>query len=127
MFRPILAASIFLLATGAGQPAMTDRTFLGDALDPRIARCGVTIDGDGLVTLRPFLDASADVAGSFRLLVRKHSAGGSSLTSQAGNFANGTLGNLVVMLNAPATMDLTMTLDDQRGAPLCRLEQRISL
>ena len=77
--------------------------------------------------MRPFLQASSDVSGSFEILVNKRSASGTSVTRQAGSFDNGTLGGIAIALNAPGRLDIQMTLVDAGGGRLCGLERTVTI
>ena len=127
MLRTALIAPLLLVFSSTSEASMSDQTILGRVLDPRIQRCGVIVGGDGIVTVRPFIEASSEVYGTLTLRVGKTSSSGTSISAQTGRVAHGNAAEMVIAVNAPATLELSMTLNDARQAPLCRLEERISI
>ena len=92
MFKTLFAASVLSIATSSTGISMSNQIFFGQVQDLRVEKCGVAIDGHGVVSIRPFIQASADVSGSFHIRVNKRSSAGTSVTDQSGRFTNGSLG-----------------------------------
>ncbi len=122
-----IAPLLLIVFSSTSEASMGDQTILGRVLDPRIQRCGVIVEGDGIVTVRPFIEASSDVYGTLTLRVGKTSNSGTSVSAQTGPVAEGRATDMVIAVNAPARLELSMAIDDARQAPLCRLEERISI
>ena len=94
MIGKSLIATGLLLFSSASEASMNGQTIDGDILDPRIAACGVTVDGNGGVFLRPFIETSHELAGTYRFAISSWSGSNSNTTSQANRFSYWTWGVL---------------------------------
>lgn len=110
-----------LAMPASGEVSMSSQIVSGEILDNRVASCGVEVRDGPMVTLRPFMEASGELSGSFTVIVTKKSRSGKSTTRQGGNFGDGRFGgNLIGVDRAPVVgIDLQVTAGD--GTPLCRL------
>jgi hypothetical protein len=127
MIGKSLLATGFLLFSSASEASMNGRTINGDILDPRIAACGVTIDGNGGVFLRPFIETSHELAGTYRFAIASRSGSNSSVTSQANRFSGGSLGSSVVGIGRASKVSIDLEVTEANGAALCRVKTDIDL
>jgi hypothetical protein len=116
-----------LLASAGSGFAADEQTLLGDALDARVSRCGVVVGSEDMAVVRPFIEASTDVSGSFQLFVEKSSASGSSSTSQGSSFGGGTLGEMQAVFDRPSNLQIRLTVTGEDGSPLCTLDEQLQL
>lgn len=121
----LVAGILALLA--AGGASMNGRTINGETLDPRVTACGVVVEEGAIARLRPFIEASAELAGTFRLVVVKRSASGTSTSSQSNAFRAGTLGTFFVGIDRPSTARIELDVKANDGRPLCRLSRELKL
>jgi hypothetical protein len=112
-------ASIVLTATSAA--ATSDQTIFGTSSDPRVTRCGIAVTKGEMILVRPFIDASNDLDGSYRVDLDKVSASGHSRMVQTNAFTGGTLGNVSLQVNAGAKMVMALSVKGQDGRALCAL------
>lgn len=126
MIASDLVAGILALLT-AGGVSMNGRTIKGEILDPRITACGVVVEEGAMATLRPFIEAPADLEGTYRLMVAKRSASGTSTSSQANPFRAGTLGTPVISIDRPSTARIELEVKTRDGQSLCRLSRELKL
>ena len=121
------AVLVYLLFAAAGDASMRDQTISGDILDARVVACGIRI-GDGVrVELQPFLEASKDVSGKFQLTVTKKVASGTSTSNHASSFSGGSLGQIRLAFDRPATVAIQMAVNDRDGKLLCRIDTTVDL
>lgn len=123
----IQAMAALLLLSSNAEASMSDQTIMGTVQDQRITACGVMVTGDGMATIRPFIETSLPLAGKVQLSVSKTSASGTSQTNQGWAFTNGTLGSTSVQTNVPATLSIAMVVEDEAGTSLCRVQQELVL
>ena len=118
----VLAALAPLLFATSVEASMSDLIISGEILDSRVVACGIRIIDGEVANLRPFIEASADVSGSFRANLTKKSASGTSMISQGNAFSAGSLGNTQMAVDRPSEISIWMSIDDTNGKPLCRLD-----
>lgn len=116
-----------LLSSSASGASMNGLTVNGTILDPRIAACGVHVEETDFARLRPFIETSDALAGSFRIAVTKRSSSGTSVSSQSNRFAGGSLGNMVLIVDRPSQVAIDMAVMDGDGTLLCRVKTDIEL
>lgn len=127
MIGKSLIATGLLLFSSASEASMNGQTIDGDILDPRIAACGVTVDGNGGVFLRPFIETSHELAGTYRFAITSRSGSNSNTTSQANRFSGGTLGSSVVGIGRASRVSIDLEVTEANGAALCRVKTDIDL
>lgn len=127
MIGKSLLATGLLLFSSSSEASMNGRTINGDILDPRIAACGVTIDGDGGVFLRPFIETSHELAGTYRFAISSRSGSNSNTTSQTNRFSDGKLGSSVVGIGRASQASIELEVTEANGAALCRVKTDIDL
>lgn len=113
-------AALFLATSSVA--SMSDRTISGEILDTGIAACGVRVTDGDMASLRPFIEATANVSGTLRLDITKKSKSGTSSSSQSLSFSGGNVGNSIFFVDSPAEISIRMNVDDADGKPLCRLD-----
>lgn len=123
----ISAVLAHLLFATAGDDTMRDQTISGDILDARVAACGIRIGSGIRAELRPFIEASKDISGKFSVTVTKKSASGTSTSNHASSFSGGSLGNVRLAFDRPATVTIRMAVNDRDGKPLCRIDETVDL
>lgn len=116
-----------LLFSTASEASMNGQIIPGDILDPRITACGVRIDGGEFARLRPFIETSDALAGSFSISITKRSASGTSVSSQSNRFGGGSLGAAVIGVDRPASVAIDMQVNEAGGTALCRVKTDIEL
>lgn len=123
-----VALSCLALAATQAEASMKDRIISGESANSRITACGVALAGAQMVTLRPFIETSAsDLAGKFRINVIKRSRSGSAMVSQSNSFSGGSLGNVVLSVDAPSTLAIDMEVTDAAGTLLCKVNRSVDL
>jgi hypothetical protein len=125
--KATIAGGILLVSSMTGEASMNDRIVTGEILDQRVAQCGVRIDGTEIATLRPFIEMSEALTGTFRINVTKRSRSGTSMTSQSNRFANGSLGETVLAVDRPSTVVIDMQVNGTDGKIYCRVNAEIEL
>lgn len=123
----INAALLSLFFVTASEASMSDQTISGKILDQRITACGVRVSGEEMAALRPFIETSADVSGTFRVTITKKSASGTSMINQGNAFSAGKLGNVILAVDRPSKVSIHMTVSDTTGKPLCELDGSVEL
>jgi hypothetical protein len=113
-----------LLLTGL-MLSSTGSTVDGTTFDPRIEACGVHVEVSEMALLRPFIEASPDLAGSFRIAVTKRSRSGTAITSQSSRFTGGSLGDVSLAVDQPSRIDIDMTVTAPDGTALCGVDTNI--
>jgi hypothetical protein len=126
--KPYVFAALtpFLIAT-TNEASMSDQVIFGEILDSRITACGVRIDAGQMAALRPFIETSAEVSGTFRVSVTKKSTSGTSMINQGNAFSAGSLGNVLLAVDRPSNLTIEMAVRDRDGKELCRLSTVIDL
>jgi hypothetical protein len=119
-----LACLPILMATG--EASMNEQTILGKPADSRIARCGIVVEGGEVATVRPFMEASADLAGHFRIDLTKRSKSGTGMISQSNAFRGGKLSG-ALSVDRPAHVTVKMTVSAEDGSVLCTLDRQFDL
>ena len=127
MIGKSLIATGLLLLSSASEASMNGQTIDGDIFDPRIAACGVTVDGNDGVFLRPFIETSHELAGTYRFAISSRSGSNSNTTSQANRFSGGTLGSSVVGIGRASRVSIDLEVTEANGAALCRVKTDIDL
>lgn len=127
MIGKSLIATSLLLFSSASEASMNGQTINGDILDPRIAACGVTIDGDGGLFLRPFIETSHQLAGTYRFAITSRSGSSSNATSQTNRFTGGSLGSGTVGIGQASRVSIDLEVTEANGAALCRVKMDIDL
>lgn len=122
----ILLVSLILSAATLSSEASTNG-IAGRPLDPRVTRCGVTISGQELAVLRPFIETSDDLSGTFQVLLTKTSTGGTSAIRQATRFQGGSLGDVRLTVDRPSAVKLQLTVTETSGAPLCSIDAQLTI
>lgn len=102
--------------------SMSDRTISGEILDPRVTACGVSVTDGDMASLRPFIEATANVSGTLRINMTKKSPSGTSNSNQSTSFSGGSMGNSIFFVDSPSEISIRMHVDDADGKPLCRLD-----
>ena len=77
--------------------------------------------------LQPFLEASKDVSGKFQLTVTKKVASGTSTSNHASSFSGGSLGQIRLAFDRPATVAIQMAVNDRDGKLLFRIDTTVDL
>jgi hypothetical protein len=127
-FKPhMFAALLPLLSATTSEASMSDQVISGEILDARITACGVRVGDGDMAALRPFIETSADVSGTFRVSLTKKSTSGTSMINQDNAFAAGSLGNVVLAVDRPSNVLIQMTVTDNAGKALCRINEAIEL
>lgn len=106
---------------------MNGHTLSGEILDQRITACGVHVEDGAMARIRPFIETSVDLSGTFRLNVVKRSPSGTSTTSQSNVFRAGSLANVTVGIDRPSTVTIDLEVMAANGQPLCRLSKELSI
>lgn len=127
MIGKSLIATSLLLFSSASEASMNGQAINGDILDPRIAACGVTIDGDGGLFLRPFIETSYQLAGTYRFAITSRSGSNSNATSQTNRFTGGSLGSGMVGIGQASRVSIDLEVTEANGAALCRVKTDIDL
>ncbi|GGD04926.1 curli-like amyloid fiber formation chaperone CsgH [Aureimonas glaciei] len=122
----ILLLSLMLSAAIFPSEASTNG-IAGLALDPRITGCGVTISGGGMAVLRPFIETSSDLSGTFQVVMTKRSSGGTSAIRQSNRFKGGSLGDVQLAVDRPSSLTLRVSITEEGGAPLCSIDAEIAI
>lgn len=123
----IFAALLPLILTTASEASMSDQVISGEILDERVTACGVRIDNGQMAALRPFIETSANISGTFRISMTKKSASGTSMINQGNAFSAGSLGNVILAVDRPSNLSIQMTVNDADGKVLCRLAANVDL
>lgn len=127
MIGTSLLAMSLLLFSNASEASMNGQTVNGDILDPRIFACGVTIDGNGGVFLRPFIETSHQLMGTYRFTITSRSGSNSNATSQTNRFSGGSLGSSMVGIGRASQVSIDLEVRETNGAALCRVTTNIDL
>lgn len=122
MIGKLLLATSLLLSFNANEASMNGQTVNGKILDPRITACGIRIDGDDNLFLRPFIETSDELAGTFRLAITNRSGSNASVTSQTNRFSGGSLGSSVVGIGRAAQVSVSFEVNEVSGTALCRVK-----
>lgn len=121
----IVAGMLALLQ--AGGVSMNGRIMDGEILDNRVTACGVHVEEGPIARIRPFIEASADLAGTFSLGLSKRSASGTSVTRQSRAFEAGTLDGVAVAIDAPSSVAIELDVRAADGTALCRLSRKLEI
>ncbi len=121
---PLFLTGLMLSSTTPGA-SMDGSTVNGMIFDHRIEACGVYVEVSELALLRPFIEASRELAGSFQIAVTKQSRSGTAMTSQSNRFAGGSLGNVTLAVDRPSRIAIDMTVMAPDGTRLCRVDTSI--
>jgi hypothetical protein len=126
--RPhIFATLASVVLSTPSEASMSDQVISGDILDDRITACGVSINEGQMATLRPFIETSANISGTFRVSVIKRSTSGTSMMNQGNAFSAGSLGKVLLAVDRPSKLSIQMTVNDADGRALCRLSAEVDL
>jgi hypothetical protein len=96
-------------------------------IDQRVARCGITVSGDEIGRIEPFLDGHSDLMGRLEFDVTKRSPFGQSQSRQAVSFSGGKLRTAMISMEGPAEMDIVLSVKDRSGKTLCAMRRSIIL
>ncbi|HEY6629873.1 MAG TPA: hypothetical protein VIZ90_00335 [Rhizobiaceae bacterium] len=99
---------------------MVSQTLDAEILDPRVLRCGVSIEGEGMKTIRPFIETASDLRGRIDIKVQSRSGSNANVSRQSVGFP----GNNIIAVGRPASMRIEMTATSD-GKQLCRLAKDI--
>ena len=115
-----LALGLVAIAAPAIDASANDMQLSGRSTDPRVTRCGVTVQmDDRYATIAPFIETTIQLAGDYRLEVTKSSKGGSSRSVQASAFSGSDLGSTTITVDWPADISVLLSVTSESGAPLC--------
>jgi hypothetical protein len=113
-------AGILIFISSSGAETMTNQILDAEILDQRVTRCGVSIEGDAMKSIRPFIETSDDLKGKIDINVRSRSGSNVNATHQSIGFP----GNSVISVGRPSSMRIEMTATAQ-GREICRLSEEI--
>jgi len=99
---------------------MEAQTLDGEIHDQRVIKCGVTIEGDTMKTIRPFVETSGKLAGKIVIKVQSRSGSNSNFTTQTVGFP----GSSSIAVGRPTNIKIDMVAmsDDVQ---LCSLAKSI--
>ena len=124
----LLVSFIFLGGLSVGAVSDEDsQVYAGTPADERVASCGITVWGDKVARIEPFLEGRGDLQGRLELDVTKRSPAGQSQSRQASNFANGRLGTTIISMEGPAELAIVLSVKDRTGKTLCAMRRSITL
>ncbi|TDK29683.1 hypothetical protein E2F50_22355 [Rhizobium deserti] len=107
--------------------AKTGIDYLGTSTDDRVQRCGITLSGDEIVWIEPFLDSDSDIEGRLELEVTERNPSGKSQSRHASNFVGGRLGTTIIAMNRPDEVAVMLSVTDRSGKTLCAMRRSIML
>ena len=116
-----------VIISGTGEASMNGRILEGEILDPRIARCGVSIGDGTMVAFQPFMESSEDISGQYRLSISRVSATGNRSNTQSSGVMKANHRGSVAMINGPGTATVDFELTDAGGRTMCRLHADVEL
>jgi len=120
MKRELLFAGAVILSSNSGAASMASQTLEAEILDPRVTRCGVSIEGDAMKTIRPFIEAVPEMKGKIDINVQSRSGSNTNFTRQSVGFP----GNNMISVGRPTSMRIEMTATSD-GKQICRLSREI--
>lgn len=123
LVSPMLLSSLLAGAALAEDP----KVYPGAPADERVARCGITVSGNEIARIAPFLEGRVDLEGRLELEVMKRGPAGQSRSRQAGNFAKGRLGTMMMTMEGPAELAIVLSVKDRSGKTLCSMRRSIVL
>lgn len=118
--RAGLLAFVLVLAHNSGAVSMDMQTLDAKILDPRVVKCGVTIESGATARIKPFIETREAIAGKIAITVRSQTGSNSNLTSQTVAFP----GNNIITVGRPSKLKIDMTATSA-GTELCRLSEHI--
>lgn len=129
MTRTALLASPFILSGLLAEAVSAEnrQVFPGASSDERVANCGITVSGEGIARIEPYLEGRRDLQGRLELDVTKRSLSGQSQSRQVGNFENGRLGTTIISMQGPAELAIVLSVKDRSGKTLCEMRRSIVL
>ena len=113
-------AGALIFSSNCGAASMAGQIFNAKILDQRVTRCGVSIDGEAMKTIRPFIETSPDLKGKIDINVQSRSGSNTNFTRQSVGFP----GNNTISVGNPASMRIEMTATSD-GKEICRLSEEI--
>ena len=121
MKREYLAfAGVLVFSSNCGAASMASQVFDAEIFDRRVTRCGISIDGEAMKTIRPFIEAAPDLRGRIDINVQSRSGSNTNSTRQSVGFP----GSNVISVGAPTSMRIEMTAISD-GKEICRLSKEI--
>jgi hypothetical protein len=120
MKREFLFAGAMILSSSNGAASMASQTLDAEILDPRVTRCGVSIEGEAMKIIRPFIEAAPDMKGKIDIDVQSHSGSNTNFTRQSVGFP----GNSLISVGRPTSMRIEMIATSD-GKQICRLSREI--
>jgi hypothetical protein len=109
-----------IVLQGTGEAAVNTRILNAEILDDRVAKCGVSIGEDSLVTIRPFLESPSGLTGTLKIKVESRSGSNTNVSMQTVSFP----GNNVIGIGNPSSIRIEMAAIAD-GKEVCRLSQDV--